>query len=78
MKAERRYNPLGHLDLDVLDDPDFQEDSVRAGMMGRELDTAEVHLGDAVGLIAEQIHITGVAVKRMNTSVQLGSVQKIS
>ncbi len=29
MKAERRYNPLSHLDLGVLDDPDFQEDSVR-------------------------------------------------
>lgn len=29
MKAEPRYNPLSHLDLAILDDPDFQEDSVR-------------------------------------------------
>lgn len=29
MKAEPRYSPLGHFDFRILDEPDFQEDSVR-------------------------------------------------
>jgi len=29
MKAEQRYNPLHQFDFRILDDPDFQEDSVR-------------------------------------------------
>jgi predicted type IV restriction endonuclease len=29
MKSEKRYNPLNGFDFSLLEDPDFQEDSVR-------------------------------------------------
>jgi hypothetical protein len=33
VKPERRYNVLHHFDFNLLDDPDFQEDSVREEMI---------------------------------------------
>lgn len=68
MNSERLFNPLSHLDLDVLDDADFQEDSVR--------ETVIVPILNALGYGPSKPYKTIRSKKLLHPFVSIGSATK--